>query len=75
MPDYKRLDISLTVKGKNQEAKRIRSSWNFSIYNVLNQKNPSFINFQANENNPNQTQAMMYYLLPILPSVSWLFEF
>lgn len=75
MPDYKRLDLSLTLKGKQREDQWLHSSWNFSVYNALNRKNPSFINFIQNEDNPEKTEAVMYYLLPIIPTVSWNFNF
>ncbi len=75
LPDYQRLDLSITLKGKQREDRRFHSSWNLSVYNVLNRKNPSFVNFEQSEANPDNTQAVMYYVLPILPSIAWIFSF
>ena len=76
MDAYHRMDLSLTWKGK--EEKRFKSSWNFSVYNVYNRKNPYFIYF-ANDGNPNNgslnVQAKQVSLFGIIPSVSWNFSF
>jgi len=40
LPDYHRLDLSLTYEGSIKRKKRWRDSWTFSIYNVYGRKNP-----------------------------------
>lgn len=73
IPDYHRLDFSATLDGKPN--KRLKSSWNFSIYNVYNRQNPFAINFRDNPDNKAQTQAVRTTLFGIIPSVTWNFKF
>jgi hypothetical protein len=74
---YHRLDISVTYEGKKN--KKLHSSWNFSVYNVYNRKNPYFIYDQYSGSflqDPQITiQAKQVSLFPILPSITWNFEF
>lgn len=76
MAPYHRLDLSATYVNKKTE--RWESSWNFSIYNVYNRKNPYFI-YLYNEGNVKEgtftTKAKQVSLFPILPSVTWNFKF
>lgn len=91
MPAYHRADVSCTIKGKHEKEfidpetgetktkpKRIKSSWNFSVYNVYNRANPYFIYFN-NEGDLNAGNldigAFQVSLFPILPSITWNFEF
>ncbi|WP_430813092.1 TonB-dependent receptor [Carboxylicivirga sp. RSCT41] len=73
MPDYHRLDLNVHLEGKGKS--RIRSSWDFSLYNLYNQMNAYTINFRENENNPNVTEAVKLSLFGIVPSVTWNFKF
>ncbi len=90
MAPYHRADFSLNVKGKltrsrfdaelNQvveEPRKFRSSWNFSVYNLYNRMNPYFIYFATkdNDNGGFQITARQVSLFPILPSITWNFEF
>ena len=90
MAPYHRADFSLNVKGKltrsrfdaelNQvveEPRKFRSSWNFSVYNLYNRMNPYFIYFASKDNNNGgfQITARQVSLFPILPSITWNFEF
>ena len=75
IPDYMRLDLSLTLKGREREGKKLHSSWNFSVYNVLNRLNPASISLRQKEKKPEQTEAVMQSVLPIMPSVAWIFHF
>ena len=73
---YHRADISLTVKGK--ESKKFKSSWNFSIYNLYNRDNVYFYNFTAEGsivNLPLTGKVEQVSLFPILPSITWNFNF
>ncbi|MBN2668651.1 MAG: TonB-dependent receptor [Bacteroidales bacterium] len=76
MNDYHRLDLSITFKAK--EIKKFKSYWNLSIYNVYNRSNPYFIYFEEDgslyEGNLKITPYQVS-LFPILPSISWNFEF
>jgi outer membrane receptor for ferrienterochelin and colicin len=91
MAPYHRADLSATLHPKPLKKKKdkttgdiievprkFESSWNFSVYNVYNRKNPYFIYFGAdgslNDGNL-QIKAYQVSLFPILPSVTWNFKF
>ena len=82
MDPYHRLDLSATYTSKKK--KRFNSSWNFSIYNVYSRKNPYFIYYslEGPENGDGSIQngnltpkAYQVSLFPILPSITWNFNF
>lgn len=82
MAPYHRADISLTLhpkkKQKDGKPSRINSSWNFAIYNLYNRRNPYFIYFGTDGNFSSgnlQIKAYQVSLFPILPSITWNFEF
>jgi hypothetical protein len=54
--------------------KGLRSSWNFSIYNIYNRANPYFIYLDI-ERVEKQIKGKKVYLFPVLPSVTWNFKF
>jgi len=82
MDPYHRLDIGATYTRKKR--KNFQSSWNFSIYNVYSRKNPYFIylalespegedgSIQEGNLSPKAYQVSIF---PILPSVTWNFNF
>lgn len=58
--------------------KDFHSSWTFSVYNVYNRYNPYFIYFDITGNvynNDLNIQAKQVSLFPLLPSLSWNFNF
>lgn len=73
MPNTSRLDIGATLKAR--ETRRFQSSWTFSIYNVLNTKNPYAIRFRDKENDPTRTEAVQTSLFGTIPSVTYNFKF
>ncbi len=75
MPDYHRLDLSLTIKGKKNPSRRWQGEWNFSLYNAYGRKNPWYIYFSQDRDNPSQTYAEMVYLFSFVPSVTYNFKF
>lgn len=91
MADYNRLDFSVTYTPKNAKEiinaetgertlipRKFKSKWNFSIYNVYNRANPYFIYFDNAVNTQTgtvSTQAKQVSLFPILPAITWNFEF
>ncbi|MCF8364691.1 MAG: TonB-dependent receptor [Bacteroidales bacterium] len=75
MPDYHRLDISLTLKPKEKPNRKYYGEWNLSVYNAYARKNAWSINFQQDENDPYTTYAEMTYLFSIIPSISYNFKF
>ncbi len=90
MAPYHRLDISAiwyskAYKEKEDEngnivkvKKRMRSNWAFSIYNVYNRANPYFL-YVDNDGDFLQgnfeISVKQVTLFPIIPSVTWNFEF
>ena len=75
MPDYHRLDVSLTLKPKEKPNKKGHGEWNFSVYNIYGHKNAWAINFKNDPDNPNVTKAEMTYLFTFIPSVTYNFKF
>ena len=75
MPDYHRMDLSITLKSKEKPNKRFNSDLNLSIYNVYNRHNAWMIYFGEDENDPNITVAEKVYVFPIIPSITWNFYF
>ena len=69
MPPYSRLDLSATwTLGPH-------SNLNFSVYNAYDRWNAYSINFIVNPNNSNQTEAVQTTFFPIIPSVTYNFNF
>jgi len=75
MPDYHRLDVSLTLKPKDKPNRKFYGEWNFSVYNAYARKNAWTINFQQDPNDPYTTYAEMTYLFSMIPSISYNFKF
>lgn len=75
MPDYHRLDVSLTLKGKNRPERKWESEWVFSVYNAYGRKNAWAINFQQDEDDAYKTKATKLYLFSVIPAVTYNFKF
>ncbi len=91
MAPYHRLDLSVTwydkefkerydpAKGENISVKkRFRSNWVLSIYNVYSRANPYFLyvdNEGTFKGGDFQVKVKQVSLFPILPSITWNFEF
>ena len=74
MPAYHRMDIAFVYTHRPDKIKGLRSSWNFSIYNIYNRANPYFIYLDI-ERVEKQIKGKKVYLFPVLPSVTWNFKF
>ena len=85
MDPYHRMDIGATYT-PSKKKKKFKSTWNFSIYNVYSRKNPYFIYFALegleedgeNQNIQNgnvEPKAYQVSIFPILPSITWNFNF
>jgi hypothetical protein len=72
MAPYHRADIGATLTTER------RGDWSFSIYNLYSRLNPYFIYFEA-DGSLNEgaftLSARQVSLFPILPSVTWNFDF
>lgn len=75
MPDYHRLDLSLSIKGKEKPEQRFKHEWNFSVYNAYARKNAWIINFVQDPADPYKTYAEKIYLFSIIPSITYNFIF
>lgn len=75
MPDYHRLDLSLTLQGKEKPGRLWHGEWNFSIYNVYARNNAWYIYFEQDSKNPNRTYAEQVTLFSIIPSITYNFKF
>ena len=74
MPDYHRLDLSVTyrTKGRVQE-KRWSGEWNLSLYNAYSRHNAWAIDFHYAEDYT--VSAKKYYLFTAIPSISYTLSF
>ncbi len=75
---YHRLDLSATYTPKPKKARRVQSSWVFSIYNVYSRLNPYFVYFDQQGSPADGSLTVdgrQVSLFPILPSVTWNFKF
>jgi hypothetical protein len=76
MPAYHRWDLSATWTGPKD--RKVRSSWNFSIYNVYSRLNPFFIYIDPEgdlQSGNFKNTAKMVSLFPIIPSVTYNMSF
>ncbi|AMR25530.1 collagen-binding protein (plasmid) [Hymenobacter psoromatis] len=75
LPNYYRLDLGATYEKPGQEHHRIRSSWTFSIYNVLGRENTYSLRFRQDPNDATRTEAIQTSLFRQIPSVTYNFNF
>jgi hypothetical protein len=75
LPDYHRLDLSVTIRGKNKPGRRWKGEWNISAYNAYARKNVWTLNFVQDDTDPNRTFAEMTYLFSIIPAITYNFTF
>ncbi|MBN1950503.1 MAG: TonB-dependent receptor [Bacteroidales bacterium] len=71
---YHRLDLAFNWR-LNKVERRFNHYLNFSVYNAYMRKNPLMISFSQNDEDPLQTDATMYYLYQIVPSITYSFKF
>lgn len=76
IPDYHRLDFSLTYNPKKNENRKIKKTINFSLYNVYARRNAYSVTFKQNEDNPNITEATRLSIIgSVIPSITYNFSF
>jgi hypothetical protein len=91
MAPYHRMDLSVTLYDKEfkekrdpatgamvQHKKRFRNNWVLSIYNVYSRANPLFMyidNEGSLEKGDFQVKVKQVSLFPIIPTITWNFEF
>jgi len=75
LPDYHRLDLSLTWRTRQRvEGKRWSGEWNLSFYNAYSRHNAWSIVFNYDEQEQ-LAGAYKIYLFTIIPSVSYNIRF
>lgn len=67
--------LNLSVNYNRFHKGRAQSVWNFSIFNVYNQKNPAFIYPADLSNSRKDNRVTKFTLLPIIPSISYTYKF
>lgn len=75
LPDYHRLDLGATYDFKENPKRKFHSSLNFSVYNAYNRQNAFQILFGENNNDNTKTEAYRVSLFPIIPSLTYNFQF
>ena len=75
MPDYHRMDVSLTYRPQHNKKRLWSGEWNFSVYNVYGHKNAWAINFVNDKAASDHTKAEMTYLFTFVPSITYNFKF
>jgi hypothetical protein len=75
MPDYHRLDLSVSLFRRQKPDMKFNYEWNLSVYNAYGRKNPWVINFVQDKDNPEITKAEMTYLFSVVPAITFNFKF
>ena len=82
IPDYHRLDIGATLKGKDKPGKKWKGEWVFSVYNLYARRNAFSIFFKPNTDEriaPNEqvtTEAVRLSVIgSFIPAVTYNFKF
>ena len=75
LPDYHRLDLSLTLKNKRKPGQRWESEWNFAVYNAYNRGNAYSVYFETDEKDQSKIRTYKMVMFPIIPSITYNFKF
>lgn len=74
IPDYHRLDLSVTLKGKGKPDRKWKGEWVFSLYNVYARRNAYSIYFSGNGQAQNDATRLTI-LGSVVPAVTYNFSF
>ena len=72
---YHRFDVGVQLHKKK---KRHERTWEFSLYNAYNRRNPFFYQLESineGKNKPSRTALVRYSVFPIVPACSYSFTF
>ena len=82
LPDFHRLDISITKESKKNKARRWKTSQSFGIYNLYNRRNPFTIYSRTRQDEEgeiigdgSEKELRMVSLFPIMISYAWRISF
>ncbi len=73
LPDYLRLDLSITLRNESNDYKKFRTEWVFGVYNLSGRKNAFAIAFNEDANNPGVQIAEKISLFSWVPSITFNF--
>ncbi len=74
LPAYHRIDVAATLTPKKNLARKWKTEWVFSIYNLYNRKNAASINFRRNQDT-GANEAIRTSIFGIVPAVTYNFKF
>lgn len=69
---YHRFDLSIQF---HKQKKHHERTWEVSVYNLYNRRNPYFYKLERDTNQPERIGLFRYSVFPIVPSVSYNFTF
>lgn len=75
MEDYHRLDLSVSLHGKEKPGKKWHSELNLSVYNLYSRHNSWAINIVTDDTDPYVTYAERTYLFAVIPALTWNIKF
>lgn len=82
LPDFHRLDLSVTLNPRKNLSRKWKGQWVFSVYNAYNRQNPFTVYTRTKEDEDgnkigdgSEKEARLIYLFPILPSVTYNIKF
>ena len=74
LPNYHRLDFSLSLIPKKNDIKKAKREWVFGIYNIYNRDNATSILFRENTETL-KNEAVQISIFGIVPSITYNFKF
>lgn len=76
IPDYHRMDLSMTYNPKKNETRKVKRTLNVSFYNVYARRNAYSIYFRQNEDNPAKVEATRLSIIgTVIPSITYNINF
>ena len=74
LPNYHRLDISLTIDPNKNKKRDYKSEWVFGFYNIYDRDNANSITFRQNDKTL-KNEAVQISIFGIVPSITYNFKF
>jgi len=74
LPNYHRLDISLTLVPNKNKKRNYKSEWVFGFYNIYDRDNANSISFKQNDKTL-KNEAVQLSIFGIVPSITYNFKF
>ena len=75
MPDYHRLDLSMTIGNKEKPGKKWEGEWKIGVYNAYNRGNAYSVYFEQDSKNTNHMKAYKMVMFRAVPFISYNFKF